>query len=356
MPTIKDVARKAGVSPATVSIVLNKRRHVSAAVRERVLAAVAELGYRPDPVARGLRTRRTGSIGLVLSDIRNPFFGDIARGVEDRAREAGYTVILTNTDADPDTELRQVSDLVSRRIDGLILTSIRTTSRLDFYRGLAIPIVLVNRRAESLRCDFVGIDNVAAARDATLHLIQHGRRRIARIRGTAGSTASEERLVGYRLALQEAGLPFVESLVVSGDLGYQSGYEAGLELGRRRPMPDAVLAANDVMAIGAMEALRSLGVVVGEEVALMGVDDIWVRSLPVVSLSTVRQPRYQMAVKGVELLLARIVHRHRSPVTLILEHELVLRASCGCGRSSAVATQSSVSGEQTDGLAALSGY
>ncbi len=312
-------------------MVLNNRASVSLAVRGRVLAAVRELGYRPDLMARALRTRRSASIGLLLSDIRNPFFGDIARGVEDRARDAGYAVIFTNTDADPDAEIRGVYGLASRRIDGLVLTSIRTTSPPEVYQRLGIPVVLVNRRADHLGCDFVGIDNVKAGRDAALHLVWHGRRRLAHIRGLPGSTASEDRVTGYRQALEEAGLAFCDSLVITGDLSFKSGYEAGLELGRRRPLPDGVIAGNDLMAIGAMEALRSLGIRVGEDVAVMGVDDIWVSSLPGVSLSTVRQPRYEMGVKGCELLLARIEQPRRGAVRLILDHELVLRGSCGCG-------------------------
>lgn len=327
MVTIRDVARRASVSPSTVSNVLNGRPRASEEVRERVLEAVAALHYTPNPVARSLRTRRHGVIALLLPDIANPFFPEVAKGVEEAANRYGYRVILSSTGGDPKEEQRSVQ-LIARQVDGIIAVSVlmNATWPGDRHR-VRIPVVMVNRRTRRWEGDFVGIDNRGAAREATLHLIQHGHRRIAFIAGSQGSSASEERRLGYQDALVAAGLPRERSLVHRGHLKYEDGQAAVRTFLERSERPTAILAADDIMAIGVLEALDEQGVRVPEDVAVMGFDDIWMSSLRRFRLTTVYQPRYEMGASAMDILVNRITRPGSPARNILLAHRIVERGT-----------------------------
>lgn len=328
MATMKDVARVAGVSVSTVSAVVNRHPGTSAHVRQRVLAAIDELGYRRNGLARSLRTHRTHAIGLLVADITNPFFPDLARGVEDEARRLGFHVILCNTDEEPAREEAEVRLLLEQQVDGIVATAVRLDSRIGALIG-ATPIVLINRRIPTLAVDFVGIDNVAAAREAVEYLIALGHRRIGFIAGAESSTASDDRYTGYRDALVGSGIPVEPELVVRGHLKYAGGYNAARHLLALARRPTAIFAVDDLMALGAMQAFDEAGVAVGADVSLVGFDDIWVAAQPSIQLSTVHQPRHEMGVAAMRLLAERLHRPHRPPQQVILPHRLVIRRTCG---------------------------
>lgn len=329
MANLKDVAKLAGVSPASVSLALNAKPYVGKEAKERIYKAISELSYRPNIVVRSLRKKKTTIIGLVLSDIANPFFPEIARGVEERAREYGFNVILCNTDGNPSQEKDSIEILLSRQIDGLIITSARSSANLNEYLRENCPIVLVNRDPFPGRFDFVGIDNVSSARVAVNHLIKLGHQRIAFIRGEPASPASFGRYEGYKMALREAGVSSPENYVKIGYLKYEGGYRAMISLLKEPCPPTAIFCANDMMALGAIDACAEKGIKVPQDVAIVGFDDMWVASLKTVQLTTVHQPRYQMGLKAVDLMIERIMGKRDEVERVILPAKLVIRRTCG---------------------------
>jgi len=329
MPTLKDVAKKAGVSPALASLALNEKPYVSKEAREKIYKAVKELGYRPNIVARSLRQKKTDTLGLVLSDIANPFFPEIARGVEQRAREYGFNVILCNTDADPFQEEESIEILFSKQIDGLIITSARSIDNIKRYLKEDRPIVLVNRDPCPGMCDFVGIDNVSSARMAVNHLIKLGHRKIAFIEGEPASPASFGRYEGYKEAIKEADIPFRENYIRIGYLRYEGGYRAMLSFLKQKEPPTAIFSVNDMMALGVIDACLERDIKIPQDIAIVGFDDMWVASLKTVQLTTVRQPRYQMGLKAVDLIMERIEGKREKVKRLILPTKLVVRRTCG---------------------------
>lgn len=333
MATLRDVADKANVSIATVSAVINRNKYVSPELTERVKKAIQELNYKPNGVARGLRTKRSYTLGLVISDITNPFFPEIARGVEDRADRAEYSVFLSNTDADPRREARCVENLRSKGVDGIIFTSIRTND--ESVRRLheeGFPFVLINRQVENLDLDYVGVDNERGAYKAVKYLISLGHERIGYIGGAIHSTASKARHDGYRKALEDHGIEYDPALVEEGYLKQEGGYAAARRLLAPANRPTAIFAANDLMALGVLDVASDLHLRVPEDLAVVGFDDIKLASQANIQLTTVRQPRYEMGQLAVDLLLERLDHeekRHLPPQKIILPCDLVVRKTAG---------------------------
>lgn len=330
-PTIRDVARRAGVGVGTVSRVLNSKGHVSNATREKVLRAVEELNYQPNNLARSLATGRSRLVALVIPDITNPFFPTVARGVEDAASTMGYTVVLCNTDGDPAQEMAYAKTLRELRVDGIIfvVSSPDSAAVWELLRG-HFPLALIDRQVEGASVDAVLVDNVSSAREATRHLIRLGHRRIAHISGPPQLTTSRDRLRGYLEALGEAGLEADETLIRAGDFRYHSGYARMKELLEAQDPPTAVFAANDLMAIGAIRALGESGRRVPDDVAVVGFDDILLASLVRPALTTVSQPAYQMGVTATELLIRRMDGLVSGPPQeVVLTPQLVIRESCG---------------------------
>ncbi|MDR7416866.1 MAG: LacI family DNA-binding transcriptional regulator [Armatimonadota bacterium] len=328
MATIKDVARLAGVSPATVSAVINNSAFVSPALRHRVERAIQTLDYHPNALARGLKTRRTHTLALLVSDIRNPFYTALVRGVEDVAREHGYTVILGNTDRRPQKIQRYLSTLVGRRAEGVILTHVIPRSHLEALRRQGLQVVFVDVRPRPLYADAVVVNNEEAAREAVRHLVSHGRRRIGLLGFRAGLSTGEERLAGYRGALQEAGLR-PTGLVVLSRLSLEHAQEAARDLLRRRP--DGVFAANNTMVLAVLRAARELGLRVPQDCALVGFDDVEWMSVAEPPVTTVVQPMYELGATGARCLLDRLREGGtREPRLEVLRADLVIRRSCGC--------------------------
>lgn len=330
MSTIREVAGRARVSPTTVSHVLNATRFVSEEIRARVLAAMAELGYQPNAVARSLRRGRTHTLGLILPDSANPYFAELGREIEAAAFARDHSVVLCNTEGDERRERVYLDLLARRQVDGLLY--VPAGDRADVLRGLLqrpLPVVLVDRDLAGVPVDVVLSDKRGGARLATRHLIMLGHRRIGCIGGPSSLAMSGQRLQGYRDALAEAGLPVDERLILRGDYRPQSGWVAARSLLALSDPPTAIFAANDLMAIGVLRAAGELGRRVPADLAVVGFDDIELASYTTPPLTTVSQSAGEVGRAAVELLLARLAEPARPPLRRTLETRLVVRASCG---------------------------
>lgn len=332
---LADVARVAGVSASTVSRVLTRPELVNVETRALVRRTIAELHYHPSRVARRLRTERgpTNLVGLILPDIQNPFFADLARGVEDVAQAHGFVTVLANTDEDPGKERRYLDVMRAESVDGVILPPVssegKATAPLD---EAGIPVVYVDRRPRRATADAVVIDNERGARDATEHLLRLGHRRIGLIGGRPDLSTSRERIEGYRQALREADVPFEPALVLEGDSRQGSGRRLAERLLATDPRPTALVVSNGLMTLGALEAIRTLGLRIPDDVALIGFDDMpWALAVDP-PLTVVRQPAHAMGRRAMELLLERVADSTRAVQVVALQPELVVRGSCGSRR------------------------
>lgn len=336
-PTIRDVAAKAGVSPMTVSRVVNGSPRVKADTRERVEAAISELDYVPNHLARGLTQRKTGSFGLIVPDIVDPFFTLVLRGVEDVARRADYRVILCNTDGDVAREGAYLDDMIAHRVEGLLIAPVSDDSRrnLRLLTQRRTPFVLIDRSIPELECDVVQGDSVGGARRLVEHLLGLGHRRIAHITESPRVSTARDRLRGYREALAAAGLPFDPDLVVEAPAANTGGgYEATLNLLTRPTEPTAIFAVNNLVAVGAVQALRERGRAVPADTALVCFDDITLASLLVPFLTVMAQPAETFGTLAAHLLLERINGRPADRRRLVvLPADLIVRESCGAGLS-----------------------
>ncbi|HEX6938217.1 MAG TPA: LacI family DNA-binding transcriptional regulator [Longimicrobiales bacterium] len=332
MVSLLDVARRSRVSAATVSRVVNHPERVAPETRARVEQAIRELGYRPSRVARRLRLERGPSrlIGVLLSDIQNPFFADLARGVEDEAHARGYAVLLGNSDEDAAKARRYVEVMRAELVDGFILppTSDHDVAAIELARSRT-PLVCVDRRLGRESVDSVLIDNVRGAYDATTHLIGLGHRRIAFIEGLPRISTSRERLEGYTRALVEHGIEPDPSLVRQGDSRQGGGRRMTEALLALEAPPTALLVGNNLMTLGALEAIHARGLRIPEDVAVVGYDDMpWALAFDP-PLTAVRQPGYEVGRRAAELLLQRLDEPGRSTTIVLLQPELVVRGSCG---------------------------
>ncbi|MGC8963033.1 MAG: LacI family DNA-binding transcriptional regulator [Candidatus Bipolaricaulaceae bacterium] len=308
MVTIRDVAARAGVSVATVSHVINGTRKVAPSTAERVCRAIEELGYQPNSLARGLRTRVTQVIGVLVSDITNPFFATLVRGVEDAARDAGYSVIICNSDEDPEKEDHYIRVLWQRRVDGLLIapTQDGTSPAIQKLIKRKIPFVFVDRKAKGIEADAVLSDNVGGAYLATKHLIDRGHKKIGIVLGIPGATTTEERFAGYRQALKEAGILFSEELVVWGGYRMEGGRRAAGELLSLRDPPTAIFSTNNLMTVGVLQQLFARGIRVPDQVAVVGFDDLEWAEIASPSLTAVVQKPYTIGRTAADLLLKRL--------------------------------------------------
>ena len=298
MATIRDVASASRVSVATVSRVFNDNPRVAEATRSRVRAAAARLGYWPNAIARSLITARTHAIGVVLPDLHGQFFSELIRGIDSAARQRGLHLLVSSfspTEADLTLALRTVRS----RIDGLIVMApdLDVSSALRLSRG-ATPTVLINPEAEVPGCDSISIANFDGAYAMVRHLLRLGHRRIATIAGSARNIDARERLDGYRTALRDSGLAPAAELEVHGHFTERSGYEAAIELLKRKPRPGAIFVANDHMAVGALGALQDAGVRVPQDVAVTGFDDIPMARYLTPTLTSVHVDMLELGRRG----------------------------------------------------------
>ena len=329
MATIRDVAQLAGVSTATVSHVLNNTRAVSEITRERVVAAMEELGYQPNAVARSLRVNETLTIGLILPDVELPFFAWVAKCIEKVASDLGYNIILCNSGWSLNRELQYLENLQTRRVDGLICISVGLTNEhVAPLLKRHMPVVWFEEARIEGISDAVLIDNVKGAYEATMHLIMQGHRRIGCILGYGQATVTSDRLSGYQQALREAGLPFDHALLCTGDYEAPSGLRGARQLLDLAEPPSAIFAFNDMMALGALQVAHELHLRVPDQLALIGFDGIPLTEFMSPSLSTVRQPIPEMSRIAIDLLLDRIHDRAPNESrTVRIEPTLVPRAS-----------------------------
>jgi LacI family transcriptional regulator len=326
--TMADVAREAGVSSMTVSRVINDKGEVSEVTRERVLGVIERLGYRPSGIARSLATQRTGTLGLVVPDVANPFFADVARGVEHGAYSEGYNVFLCNTEEDPERELAVLKSLEEKWVDGLVLCS----SRLDEGELRAVvtrhpTVVLVNRRLEGDSVRSVLVDDETGGRLATQLLIEAGHQRIGFLSGPPVSHSGRQRARGYEAALNDAGVNSDPAWVRHCPPMVVGGQEAARKLLTTHPEISALFCYNDLVAVGALQACADLGRRVPDDLAVVGYDDIPLAALVTPALTTCRVSRYELGSQTVALLLGQINGCPDGCDEIVLAPELVVRAS-----------------------------
>lgn len=329
--TIKQVAREARVSVATVSRVFNEKGPVRSETRQRILEVASRLGYAPHAMARSLITKKTGTVGVLLPDLYGEFFSEVIRGVDLAARHDGYHILVSSSHSDR-SEVEAVLRALRGRIDGLVVMSPEADARaLGANLPGTLPIVLLNCRVEGTAFDSINIDNYGGALAMIRHLASLGHRRIAHVKGAPSNNDALERLLGYRDAMQPlVGDEGTEALEIQGDFGEESGYRAGGEILRMRPRPTAVFAANDGMAIGLLSALQEAGLRVPEDIAVTGFDDIPIARFLTPPLTTVRLAIADLGALAVQRLLqamARGEDRERRHETL--PTTLMVRGSCG---------------------------
>jgi DNA-binding LacI/PurR family transcriptional regulator len=325
--SIKDVAKAARVSHPTVSRALRNSRLVKPETAARIQKIAREMGYRPSAVARSLVTRRTETIGVVVTNIADPFVAGVVAGIEEVANRRGYSVFLANSNADPEREVKVVQSFHERRVDGIVVTASRVgVLYLPMLARMKVPIVLIDNQHPGEFVHSVMINNIPASRNATQHLIDLGHRRIAYIGDQFGFQSDMDRLSGYRQALQQADLPFLPELVVHGNGNADGGIRAMNALLALNEKPTAVFCYNDLSALGALRALYDRGLRVPDDVSLVGFDDLPVASYMVPRLTTVRQPKEQMGRVAMESLL-KILNGTSAKTDIDVEGKLIVRDS-----------------------------
>jgi len=328
-PTIKDVANLAGVHPSTVSRVINNDSRISEKTKNKVLLIIKKLGYTPNAIARGLKTKRTHTLGMLIPDITNPFFAEIARGVEDAANKNNFNVILCNTDDKLKKERTYLEILQGKRVDGLILGTahIRDKSILELEKK-KFPYILVSRNIEGLDKNCIIVDDVAGGIMATEYLIKLGYRKIAHITGPLKVRGSINRLEGYKIALEKHQIEYKEELVEEGDFRINGGYQAMKKFLKLSKPPTAIFAANDLLALGAMQVIQRKKYHIPKDFCIIGFDDIRLASFVDPPLTTIRQPMLEMGALAVKMLLRIIEEGEFDQRKIVLKSKLIIRESC----------------------------
>jgi len=326
--TIYDVGTRARVSVATVSSVINNSSYVSPELRQRVEAAIRELNYSPNLLARGLARQKTLTLGVLVPDIANFFYPELVRGVEDKAKEAGYTIILGSSDNQLSKEEVYLELFLSKRVDGIVLIKAPGEMSPALEQSLkknGPPIVLLDREHPSLSADTVVADDFGGGRMAVRHLLDLGHKRIGIIRGVSGASTTEDRFRGYQTALDERHVPVHPDLIAEGDYGMDSGYVAGMALLRRKPT--AVFVTNYMMTLGLLRAIEEQKLSCPKDISIVSYDDfIWSDIFPP-RLTCVVQPKYMLGYKAAETLISRIQGKHKRPRREVLENRLQIRSS-----------------------------
>lgn len=325
--SIKDIARAAEVSHSTVSRALHNSPLVNRETAARVHRIARTLGYRPSAVARSLVTRKTRTIGVVVTMISDPFIAEVVSGIEERANDHGYSVFLANSNADPDREVKVVHSFHERRVDGILVTASRVGALyLPLLKELQVPIVLINNQHPGDFVHSVKIDNLTASRAATRHLTDLGHRRIAYLGDQSGFESDTERFTGYHQALEAAGLPYRPQLVIRGDGRAEGGMEAMAQLLALAEAPTAVFCYNDATAMGAMRVVRERGLGVPGNVSVVGFDDLFIASYLCPPLTTISQPRHRMGRLAMDILL-QLFSGQTTKTTIQVQGELIVRGS-----------------------------
>ena len=331
MARIADVAKEAGVSVSTAARVLSGRGYAAEDTRRLVLEAADDLGYVPNQIARSLRTRQTKMVGLLIGDVENSFYSVIAKNVESVAKDAGYHVVLCNSDDDPEIEREYLKLLEAMRVDALVVTPTSKNRRyLARLLDKGLVIVQVDRRVDGLAADAILVDNESGAASAVSHLIEAGHSQIGILTGELAVPTARQRLAGYERALKEHGIPIREELVKTGSFHREHAIEDATDLIRARPAPTAIFAANNILAEASLIALGQHGLRVPRDVSIVAFDDVQWMSMVEPSMTAVRQPIADMARSAAELVLRRLREgREGLPSTIVFRTQLVERNSVG---------------------------
>ena len=331
MPTMRDVAKKAGVSPITVSRVVNHSGYVSKKTRARVEAVIEELNYVPNMLGPSLRFRQTMTLAVVVTDVTNPFFTTLTRGVEDVAQANGYSTILCNTDESETKQEQYLQMLLQRRTDGILLVPASSQAEpIRMIQSQGIPVVVLDRQVEGVEVDIVRADSEGGAYHLTQHLLSLGHRHIMILTGPHSVSTSVDRVKGFLRALEEAGREADDDQICWGNYSRESGYEMARMVAERRPRPTAIFAGNNFIASGAIQAFREKGLRVPQDIALVTFDDIPPNYTLEPFLSVAVQPAREMGRQGAKLLLERI--KGEGELTcrqIVLPTEIIIRTSSG---------------------------
>lgn len=330
--TLKDIASIAGVSISTVSRVLNKnasKHRISRDTEKIVLKTAAELNYRPNQLARGLRVKKTQSIGLVLPDISNPFFSYVGRSIQRMAHQNGYSLIICDTDEDLALEIEHLNLLRSKGVDGLIIMPVgQKFTHLQAIVDDGMPLVLIDRCFEELNCSSVVIDNYLGSRSAMEHMIACGHRRIAFIQGLPNTYTNTGRLNGYLDALSAYGIPVDEKLIVGKDFRRENGYIETKFLLNLEPRPTAIFSTSDLITLGALQAISEEGLQIPQDISLVAFDDVDFAPYLICSLTTVAQPKEHMGEMAVKILIEYMKNPSKKSIQrIILKPKLIIRNS-----------------------------
>jgi LacI family transcriptional regulator len=330
--TLFDIARKSGVSVSTVSRILNKKSvkyRIARETEKLVQKTAKELNYRPNQLARGLRLKKTHTVGLIAPDISNPFFAYIIKQIQTLAHQLGYSLIVCDSNEDVNLEIEHVNLLRTKGVDGLVVMPVgQTHQHLDILLADGVPLVLVDRCFEDLQSNSVVVDNFTGAYEATQYLLERGHTRIAIIQGLPNTYTSRDRLRGYRAAFDAAGISVDESLVVGNDFRKQNGYIEARFLLKTRPRPTALFTTSDLITLGALEAIEEEGMRIPEDISVVAFDDIDDVGLFRCPITAVAQPKEHMGEMAVRLLTDQIRNRAKHEVrTIVLKPELIVRDS-----------------------------
>ena len=334
-PTIKDIARVARVSPTAVSMALNDRPRISPQTRKRILRIAKELNYQPNFVARSLVMKRSHTLGVIITTILNPFYPELAKGIEDKALELGYNIILCSTNYDLKLEKYYINILRSKGVDGIIFSSVEMDDpNIKSLIEDRFPFILVNRRIHNRlldrKVDYIVLDNVSGGYMAMEHLYKLGHRRIGIIAGSLNTSTAVERTEGAKKLMKDYGLTFDSNLMMECRFLKESAYQVTKKSLTMKKPPTAIFAENDYMALGSREAILETGLRIPEDMALVGFDDIVPAALKGVEITTVSQKKYEMGSLATKVLIDKIENGVPTRVhQTILEPELIIRSSCG---------------------------
>jgi len=326
--TLKDIGKEVGVSATTVSRALNNKPDISYETKQKIKEAAERLGYSPNALARSLKAKKTGSIGVLIADIADPFFAPIVKGIENTAREMGYNIILCDTSEEYEQEKLAVQMMLEKRVDGLLITPSQTEyGDILGLKRKKIPFVLLARHFDLVESDYVIPDEIKGAFSATDHLIKKSHKKILFINGPNYISSARERLVGYKRALQEHAILFDESLVKEGALKMEDGYRIMKEMLSTTTEFTAIFAYCDFVALGIIQALKEKKFKIPEDVAIMGYDDVIFARFLEVPLTTVHIPKYELGKEAMKLLKKKIEGKIQEPQSVILETKLLIRKS-----------------------------
>lgn len=330
--TMKDIAKEAGVSKATVSRVINHTKPVSAEIRQKVEKVINEYNYKPSSVARSLARSETHVIGLIIPDISNAFYSELVEGISHTAHSKGYNVFLCNTFRDHDLEIEFLNLLEEKQVDAIILTTFHTTKeQKDFIKKFHKPVVTVNRLftgKDLPRVPNIDIDNFEAAKDAVEYLVETGHKRIGVVRAEQQDQTCIDRLEAYKCVLKKHNMPIDDHLIVGYDFHFESGYEGMMDILENHEHPDAMFCLSDELATGAIRAIFDYGLKVPEDISVVGFDDIPLASRFMPAITTISQPIFEMGKAATDTIYKMLTDEDTKEIkNTVLHHEMIIRES-----------------------------